>query len=170
MAWLGKNVLFESSVRVPMLVRFPDRVTPRVRRNLAEQVDVVPSVLKWCSLPIPPRVQGTSLLQEREAAFAENIIPEVITGANQDFFYKPDEGIKGIRHPDAKMVRTSRWKLNYYPGNDGELYDLSTDPGETRNLYEDAGRQIVVREMKDRLLEWMITADETDQIAPKWWL
>ena len=62
--------------------------------------------------------------------FSENIIPEVITGGNRDFYYKPGEGIKGIRHPDAKMVRTERWKLNYYPGNGGELYNLAEDPGE----------------------------------------
>jgi hypothetical protein len=50
------------------------------------------------------------------------------------------------------------------------LYDLKNDPGEMTNLYTDPARQPVVREMKERILEWMITADENDQIAPKWLL
>jgi arylsulfatase A-like enzyme len=166
----GKNVFFESSVRVPLLVRFPGRVPPGVHAGPAGLVDVVPSVLEWCGLPVPPRVQGRGLFEPREAVFAENIIPEVITGGSRDFFYTPGKGIKDIRHPDAKMVRTARWKLNYYPGHGGELYDMKADPGETRNLYSDVGFAARVRELKDLLTDWLITADETDQIAEKWLL
>ena len=79
-----------------------------------------------------------------------------------------NEGVGGIRHPDAKMVRSSRWKLNYYPGHGGELYDLENDPGETRNLYNEPAHAAVVASLKGRLLDWMITADETEQIAPEW--
>jgi arylsulfatase A-like enzyme len=82
--------------------------------------------------------------------------------------YVAGEGVGGIRHPDAKMLRSRRWKFNYYPGNGGELYDLENDPGETRNVYGDTGHQAIVREYKDRLLDFLITADETDQIAPRW--
>ena len=167
---VDKNVFFESSVHIPLLVRAPGRLDPGVRRHLVEQVDVVPSVLEWCGVAVPPRVQGRGLLHQREAVFAENVIPEVITGGNRDFFYTPGAGIKDIRHLDAKMVRTERWKFNHYVGHGGELYDLAEDPGETRNLVADPARQNTVREMKDRLLEWLITADETDQIAPRWLL
>ncbi|MSV27915.1 MAG: DUF4976 domain-containing protein [Bryobacterales bacterium] len=166
----GKNLFYESSVHIPMLVRFPGRVQPGVERGLVEQVDVVPSVLEWCGLPAAPRVQGRGLFHARDAVFAENIIPEVITGGGRDYAFVPGEGIKGVRHPDAKMVRTARWKLNYYPGQGGELYDLAEDPGEIRNLFNEPGLQATVREMKDRLLDWLITTDETDQIAPKWLL
>jgi hypothetical protein len=104
----------------------------------------------------------------REFAFAENVIPEVITNNSLDLPYVPGQGVGGIRHPDAKMIRTSRWKLNYYPGHGGELYDLQSDPGEERNLYADAAHQPRVREMRDRLLDFLITSGETDQIAPRW--
>ena len=66
------------------------------------------------------------------------------------------------------MVRSRKWKLCYYPGHGGELYDLENDPGEERNLYDDARHQHVVQELKGRLLDWMITTDETEQIAEKW--
>jgi len=66
------------------------------------------------------------------------------------------------------MVRTNRWKLNYYVGHGGELYDLENDPGEWDNLYDDPGYQRTVRELKGVLLDWMITADENGQIARRW--
>ena len=166
----GKNVFFEDSVHVPLMIRYPGHLKPGPRTNLAELIDLVPSLLEWAGIPVPPRVQGTNVMREREAVFSENIIPEVITGGKQDFYFTPGKGIKDIRHPDAKMVRTARWKLNYYPGHGGELYDLKNDPGEMTNLYTDPARQPIVREMKERILEWMITADENDQIAPKWLL
>jgi arylsulfatase A-like enzyme len=165
----GKNVFFESSVHLPLLVRFPARIEPGRRDHLTEMIDVLPSVLQHCGIPVPVNVQGREF-GPREMVFSENIIPEIITGGKRDFYFKPGEGVKGIRHPDAKMVRTDRWKLNYYPGHGGELYDLANDPGEERNLYQDAGYKKTADELRGAILDWMITADENDQIAPRWLL
>lgn len=174
----GKNVFFESSVRVPFLISWPGVIRPGRYDELIEMVDVLPTVLDLCSLPIAKEIQGRSfapLVAEgkgsysaRDAVFAENIIPEVITSGKLNMRYEPGKGVGGIRHPDAKMVRTRRWKFNYYPGHACELYDLQNDPGETRNLYRDPQSQQIVAEMKQRILDWMITADEADQIAPHW--
>ncbi len=177
---VDKNVFFEASVHVPFLVRFPGQVRPGRYPDLIEMVDVLPSIFEWCGIEVPANVQGRSFAglitsgrtdyRRREVAFAENIIPEVMTGGGRDFAFVPGKGIKGIRHPDAKMARTSRWKLNYYPGNGGELYDLENDPGEERNLYADSGYRNQVQDLQSAILDWMITADENDQIAPKWLL
>jgi arylsulfatase len=175
---MGKNVFFESSVHVPFLLRYPGAVRPGVYRELVEMVDVLPSVLDFCRVPIPVNVQGRSFAPligagrgeypTREYVFAENIIPEVITTGSLNMSYQPGEGIAGILHPDAKMVRSARWKLNYYLGHGGEVYDLADDPAETRNLFGEMSRRGVVDELRSALLDWMITADETDQIAPRW--
>jgi arylsulfatase A-like enzyme len=78
--------------------------------------------------------------------------------------------VAGIRHPDAKMARTRKWKLNYYPGHGEELYDLENDPHEERNLAGDPAHRGTVMDMRQAILDWMITADENDQIAEKWLL
>jgi arylsulfatase A-like enzyme len=173
---VGKNVFFESSIHVPFLVRWPGRVAPARRSELIETVDLAPTLLDLCGLAAPDRVQGRSLAPllagapytTREMVFAENAIPEVITANSMEYAYWPGKGVAGIRHPDAKMVRTARWKLTHYPGHGGELYDLKNDPGETRNLYSDPEASHTVRDLQGALLDWMIVADETDQIAPKW--
>lgn len=164
----GKNVFFEDSVRVPMLMRVPGRMEGGVRTELVEAIDVMPTILELCGVAVPETVQGRSLLRAgaREMVFCENIMPEVITNGGTGYPWVPGKGIDGIRHPDAKMVRTGRWKLNYYPGNGGELYDLENDPGEWRNLYgSEPGR---VADLKGALLDWLATADENDQIAKHW--
>jgi arylsulfatase A-like enzyme len=172
----GKNLFFEASVHIPLLMKFPDRVRAGSYKDLVETVDVLPTLLDFAGISIPGNCQGRSLApltgggkyEVREAVFAENIIPEVITGGGLEMPYVAGQGVGGIRHPDSKMVRTGRWKLNYYPGNGGELYDLSNDPGETRNLYAEPAHSRVVGELRQRILDWMITADETEQIAPRW--
>ena len=175
---MGKNCFFDASVRVPLMIRLPGQVEPGTYHELVEAVDLLPTLFELAGLPEPYENQGQSLVPlvcesdrpyvAREAVFSENVIPEVITGGRLDFFFRKKEGIKGVRHPDAKMVRTSRWKFHYYPDGYGELYDLQKDSHETRNLYGDARYEKIETEMKDRLLHWLTTASETDQIAPQW--
>ncbi|MEZ5398522.1 MAG: sulfatase-like hydrolase/transferase [Bryobacteraceae bacterium] len=173
---MGKNCFFEDSIRLPLLVRCPGQARPGRYDQLVEQVDLAPALLEWCGVAVPDRVQGRSFApllrgepyETRDAVFSENIIPEVITGGSLDFEFAKGKGVKGVRHPDAKMVRTGEWKLVVYAGGEGELYDLTRDPGEWNNLYQSAAHRDVVAGLKSRILEWLMTADETDQIAPRW--
>jgi arylsulfatase A-like enzyme len=170
---MDKNVFFESSVHVPFLVKYPGRISPGQRSEFVEMVDVLPSLLEFCGLPVPKRVQGRSFASSgtgREMVFSENIIPEIITGGTLKMAFVPGQGVAGIRHPDAKMVRTRKWKLNYYPGHGEELYDLENDPHEEVSLAGDPGHRGTVGELRQAILDWMITADENDQIAEKWLL
>lgn len=175
---MGKNCFYDASVRVPLMFHFPKKVRPGQFDHLVQSIDVLPTLFELAGLPEPYENQGRSLAPlitdsgktytPRDAIFCENVIPEVITGGRLDFDFQKRVGIKGIRHPDAKMVRTRRWKYNYYPEGYAELYDLQNDPREMKNLADDPMYREVVFEMKDRLLHWLTTADETDQIAPRW--
>jgi arylsulfatase len=175
---MGKNCFFEASVRVPFIIRYPGHVKPGQYHQLVESVDVLPTLFELAGLREPYSSQGRSLVGlispsggdyvARQAVFSENVIPEVITGGRKDFEFIKGEGIRGVRHPDAKMVRTRRWKFIYYPEGFAELYDLESDPHEMTNLADNAEYRDRAYEMKDRLLHWLTTADETDQIAPRW--
>jgi arylsulfatase len=176
--FMGKNAFFEASIRVPFMIRLPGQVKTGRYDALTESVDLLPTLFDMLGLPVPYHCHGKSLAplitdcgtayEPREAVFSENIIPEVITSGKTDFQFEKGKGVKGIRHPDAKMVRTRRWKYNYYPEGFEELYDLLNDPHEQRNLAGDPASQAVVQEMKGRILDWLITTTETEQIAPKW--
>ena len=175
---MGKNCFFEASVKIPFLISWPGRVKPGKYEELVETTDLAPTLFELCGIAEPTACQGRSLAgliagspdgyEARDAVFSENVIPEVITGGSRDFYFEKGKGVKGVRHPEAKMIRTQRWKLNFYGGGEGELYDLANDPGEQRNLYLDPEHAETVNRLKDRLLRWLMTADETDQIAPRW--
>jgi arylsulfatase A-like enzyme len=163
-----------------MLLRYPNVVQPGAYDDLVEGTDLLATLFDLCGLPIPSQNQGRSFAERitggarggpytpREYAFSENIIPEGITHGNLDMPYVPGKGVGGIVHPDAKMVRSKRFKYCHYVGHSSELYDLQADPLEIRNLAGDPRYADVADRMKTALLDWMITADETEQIAPRW--
>ena len=174
----GKNAFYEDSVHVPLTMSFPGTIAPGEYDQLVESTDVLPTLFDLLGLKEPLHCQGRSLAplvvtggegyEERELVFSENIIPEVITENDWNFPFAKGKGVGGIRHPDAKMIRSKKWKLNFYVGEGGELYDLENDPGEERNLYDSPKHREIVCDLKEKLLEWMISSDETEQIAEKW--
>ncbi|MEP6670028.1 MAG: sulfatase-like hydrolase/transferase [Chthoniobacter sp.] len=175
-----KNCFFEPSVRVPFMVSLPGRIKPARYDQLMETVDLMPTLLEFVGVPEPRECQGRSFAPliadlgrpytPHDAVFSENIIPEVITGGNLNLPFEKGKGVDGIRHPDAKMVRTERWKYCYYPEGYAELYDLHADPGERTNLAGRAEVHAVEEDMRTRLLNWLIDSVETDEIAPRWLL
>src|SRR6185437_11222764 len=158
---MDKNCFFEASVRVPFIIAWPGKIKPGQHAELIETIDLLPTLFELAGLPEPTSCQGRSFApliadrgrkyQPHEAIFSENIIPEVITGGNASMPFEKGRGVAGIRHPDAKMVRTERWKYNYYPEGYAELYDLEADPNEQINLAGRSEQREVEAEMKDRL-------------------
>ncbi len=177
---MGKNCFFEPAVRVPFMVSLPGRIKPSHHDELIETVDLLPTLFEFIGLPEPRECQGRSFAPliadlgraytPHDVVFSENIIPEVITGGPLDLPFEKGKGVDGIRHPDAKMARTDRWKYCYYADGGSELYDIQADPHELTNL---AGREevrAVEENLRTRLLNWLIQSTETDEIAPRWLL
>lgn len=124
--------LYDSVLRVPLLVRHPDYADLRGRRfdELVERVDLTPTALDFGGAPYDPdALHGRSLkpfLDDPSAprrryatAGQKRNIPE---GAHD-------------AQLDERVIRDARWKLHWYAHKDGfELYDLKKDPGETKNV------------------------------------
>ncbi|HEY6168070.1 MAG TPA: sulfatase-like hydrolase/transferase [Verrucomicrobiae bacterium] len=173
-----KNCFFEPSVRVPFMVSLPGRIKPARYDQLIETVDLLPTLFEFIGLPEPRELQGRSFApliadigrtyEPHDAVFSENVIPEVITGGKLDMPFEKGKGVGGIRHPDAKTVRTGRWKYCYYPDGYAELYDVQADPHEHTNLAGRAEMRDAEFDLRTRLLNWMINSTETDQIQPRW--
>jgi arylsulfatase A-like enzyme len=167
------------------MVSWPGRIKTARHDELIETVDLLPTLFDFIGLPEPREVQGRSFApliaapgvlapgrtyEPHDAVFSENVIPEVITGGRVDMPFEKGKGIAGIRHPDAKMVRTTRWKYCYYPDGYAELYDMQKDPGERTNLAGRPELRDVEFDLRTRLLDWLINSTEADQIQPRWQL
>ena len=58
----GHGTLWITNLRVPLLIRCPGLIAPgRVVDELTRQIDILPTLLDYCDLPMPYDVQGMSL-------------------------------------------------------------------------------------------------------------
>ena len=152
----GKGMLYEGGIRVPMIVRWPGHVRPGSRCDTPViGVDFLPTFLDLAGLPAPrgPVLDGVSILPLLEG----KKIPE-----RPLFWHFPaylqGRNVEGSRDPFFRtrpcgVVRKGRWKLiEYFEDHALELYDLETDPGETRNLA--ASRPGKVKELMAVMRAW----------------
>ena len=141
-----KHNMYEQSVRVPLIVRTPDRSDAgSARDHIVEQVDLFPTLAELCGFSAPKGIHGRSFAPSvrghrhniREFAYSEYYFCRRVFTADDRFVGKPP----------ILMVRTKRWKLNYLSWERSELFDLENDPGEFRNVIDDSGNAGIVKEL-----------------------
>ena len=124
-----KRLMYEPSIRVPMILRWPGRVKAgQTREEMVLNVDAAPTLLEFAGLPIPATMQGRSF-----AALSEG---RALADWRKDWLYEYYEypGYENVK--PNRGVRTERYKLIHYftEPQEFELYDLKTDPAEDHNL------------------------------------
>jgi arylsulfatase A-like enzyme len=141
-----KRLMYEPSIRVPLLVRFPARVKPAQvnSKQMVLNIDVAPTVLEIAGVPVPAWMQGRSFLPLLEAQG---------TNWRDAFLYEFYEYPAEHCARKHRGIRTERWKLIHFweQPEEWELYDLESDPDETRNLIGQRTHETRVRELRSRL-------------------
>jgi arylsulfatase A-like enzyme len=129
-----KRSLYEESLRIPLLVRYP-RLVPKGATidEMVLNIDLAPTLLELAGVPVPREIQGMSwvpLLTGRKPAWRQSFLVE--------YFYEAN-----FNPPTMLGVRTTNAKLIEYPGHPEwtEVFDLAADSYETKNLAKDAARQ-----------------------------
>jgi arylsulfatase A-like enzyme len=144
---------YDCAVRVPLVIRWPaGDVRQNIRaEGLVELLDLAPTFLDAAGLPIPDRMQGSSLLPVlRGESDSSSIRPHVYSEYYNAWTHKNAYGT---------MFRTETEKIIVYHGTEqGELYDLSADPDEFHNLWGDPSE-------KDRKLRLMKACFDASVLA-----
>jgi arylsulfatase A-like enzyme len=160
--WLGEKEHFYDVIqRVPLIVYDPDPAADVTRgwveTRFAEAIDLVPTFLDALGLPIArERIEGHSLLPLTRRTDASGWRDAVFS--ELDYGYREARRVLG-RTPDACrawMVRSERWKYVHWQDFRPQLFDLAADPDEFDDLGDDPGNEHVRREMRERLLEWLM--------------
>lgn len=127
-----KRSAYDESMRIPLIVRYP-RLAARGRAvdGIALNIDLAPTLLDYAGAAIPKEMQGRSwrpLLEGKPGDWRKAFF--------YCYFFET-----GFRVPTVTAVRTDTAKLVKYPDHDEwtELFDLTKDPYELRNLVTDAG-------------------------------
>ena len=119
--------VYEGAVRVPLLLWRPGRLPAgKIVSEPVRATDLAPTLLELLAAPPLKTAHGRSLLpliegkadEATPAAYAESLLPQL-----------------QMNWAPLFSLRDERWKLIDAP--EPELYDLHTDPRESRNLYRD---------------------------------
>ena len=165
--------VYETTVHVPLVMRFPDgRGAGRRVRTPVSTVDIVPTLCELLGIELPPRVDGESLAGALEDdPFVHDV---VYSQATQPLRVEPRGDVwRNIAKP--RCIRSGRWKYVQAPYLGGgrprdlltepgleQLFDLRDDPGETNNLLrgELSAEAAAARDrMSAALGEWARSAD-----------
>lgn len=143
--WYDKRWMFEESLKMPFLIRWPGRIRPGTRCDkLIQNIDYAPTFLEVAGLPIPDHVQGTSLVP----LFAN---PKGADWRKAIYYHYYEHGGEH-QVPRHEGVRTERYKLINFYSNDGfDLYDLDKDPREMRDVSEEPEYAQTMAQMKAEL-------------------
>ena len=156
---LGKTLMYEESIKVPMLLRAPmlDHASRRIGGRFSH-IDLVPTLMELLGLERPGRLQGRSrvpVLQGHENLDNDDVFVE---WSGEDGHARAGLGEaepnQSMVHQNRTIVTSEGWKLNLYGKGQGELYDLNSDPCELENLYhrsEQAGR---IGDLTQRIRAW----------------
>jgi arylsulfatase A-like enzyme len=124
-------VMYEEEVHVPLLVRWPGHVAEDSTCDnfISNCLDLGPTLLEACGVPIPETFQGKSFLPQLQGKPAIDPWPVAFSS-----FHGQQFGLY-----DMRMIRDERYKYIWNPTAVDEFYDLQEDPAELVNL---AGSEI----------------------------
>jgi arylsulfatase A-like enzyme len=171
--WYDKRFMYEESVRMPFLVRYPRLAAPgSVCDRMVLNVDFAPTFLDLAGVAVPDRMQGRSLrplLADRAPADWRTAM-----------YYRYWMHLDSIHQVWAHYgLRTDRYKLVHYyadacgqPGAmddprppEWELFDLAADPFELRSVYHEPGYADVVADLTWQLYQLQAEVGDTHDNA-----
>jgi arylsulfatase A-like enzyme len=144
--WFDKRFMYEESLRMPLLVRYPKVVNPGlVNSEIVVNLDFGPTFVDLAGVAIPDDMQGRSLRPLLQGKTASDWRSAMY------YHYYEYPAVHSVKRHYG--VRTRRYKLiRFYNDIDQwELYDLEKDPHEMKNVAEDSAYADTVKELKAEL-------------------
>ncbi len=136
----GKWLMYENSIRVPLVIYDPRASAPLVLPHLSLNIDIAPTILTYAGIAVPTAMQGLPL---------QTVMRDPDQGLRKSFLC--EHLFDHPRIPRSEGVRTERYKYFRYldhPEHE-ELYDLTADPHEKHNLATDPGHADVLKELRE---------------------
>lgn len=141
--WYDKRWFYEPSAGTPLIIRGPG-VRHQAVSQITSNVDLAPTVLEFAGLKAPKAMQGSSLLPLVRGK-------PMMTQPAYGHFYESEDG--DHKAPRYVSLVTQRHKIIfYYQLDEWEIFDLQSDPDETRNLWPNGVSRTVWSELVRKLI------------------
>jgi arylsulfatase A-like enzyme len=146
---IGKQNLYEHSMRVPLIVAGPGIAADKRSEAMCYLFDVMPTLGKLCGIATPQGSNG------REFA---SVLKDPAQPGRPFLMF----GYKTIQ----KALSDGRWKLIRYPHVDRtQLFDLQSDPFETKDLSADPAQVERIKAMLTKLAAEMKADGDNDPLT-----
>jgi arylsulfatase A-like enzyme/lysophospholipase L1-like esterase len=169
--WYDKRWMFEESLRMPFLMRWPGVVVANSRSDaMIQNIDYAPTFLEIAGVDVPSEVQGESFLgvlknggvktdQWRDAIY---------------YAYYENDAVHAVPIHDG--VRTERYKAMYFPrSSEWNLFDLETDPQEMKSVHDVEQYKPILAKLQERYRQLRKRYDVNSAAIPatrgdeSWW-
>jgi arylsulfatase A-like enzyme len=140
----GEDSPSQKSVLVPLAIRWPGKLKPRVAEELlVSHADVLPTLLAWLNIGTPEGLQGRDLSRLIQPGQGE--LPDAVYA----------EGRLGLAGEWRMLIRGYD-KLVIRPGEEAtRLYNLADDPAEENDLAHDREHELTRDSMLALARQWM---------------
>ncbi len=183
--YIDKRWMYEESMRMPFLVRYPKLIEPgSVSDLLINNTDFAPTMLELAGASVPDFMQGRS--------FAPALSGKELPGWRTATYYRYWMHLMHHDNPAHFGIRTADYKLIFYYGRAAdeskygkpsmpwlknsfkieptpvawEFYDLRSDPAEMRNQYANPEYAAIIQGLKDQLKGEREKLGDTDEERP----
>jgi N-sulfoglucosamine sulfohydrolase len=178
----GKRWLYDSGLRIPLVIKFPGNNKGTVDDRLISSIDFGPTVLSLAGITVPAHMQGRAFLgpqtaEPRDAVFAardrvDESYDMIRSVRTKDYLYVrnyyPNEPFpiwvpylsnmpiyKEMLRLDAEGKLTGPQKSWFsYSRPPEELYDVKADPYQIKNLVNDPSLRKVLDDLRRRHEQW----------------
>lgn len=185
--YIDKRWMYEESIRMPLIVHYP-KMIPGGSHNrwLINNTDFAPTLLDLAGVKQPDYMQGRSFV----GGFQGGEQPPDWRSATYYRYWM--HMAHGHNNPGHFGIRTTRYKLIFFYGTDytdthnkkritqhegnrfwestpaaWEFYDLTKDPHEMHNRYDDPEYQSVIQDLKTSLKALRAEIGDTDREHPR---
>ena len=152
-----KRFMYEASIRVPFIVRYPKLVTPNVDSDhMILNIDMAPTVLDMAGVSVPDFMHGRSILPILKGEPVE---------WRKEWLYEYYEYPWWGEIPPFRGIRTDQYKYVFWYSRwpwERELYDLHTDPNEMHNLANDPQYADLIEQLHERMQELRRETNDPD--------
>jgi N-sulfoglucosamine sulfohydrolase len=186
----SKQFLYDGGISVPLIIAWPDgRRAGEVDRQLVSSIDVTAALLGFAGAPRPPAMQGrdflapgasprTHVFAARDRMDASTDRMRAVRTERWKYIRNYFPAIPYMQHNAYKESQYPTWNLVKQLAKEGkltpeaalfaaerkpieELFDLTADPHEVRNLAADPAHAATLRELRALVDAWV--AESRDQ-------
>ena len=135
----SKRSQYDGGLRTPIMVRWPAKVKPEDRLELANSIDLAPTILKACGLAPTKEMQGIDLLDDTALAKRKSTYGAIYLHNAVDI-HKPSANLtyRWLINGNWKLILPHKenvtTKAKHRDTGETELYNLAKDPHERNNL------------------------------------